>query len=339
VEVDTLYRQLRQSEEGIAKALGISEVAQIARLEGRMREFMLAQWNTLAKKAVKRSVGMARSGKSAKQISTAIRRIMESYPRKALPQVLVELDKAYRLARIAGWKKATGQTRASLSYDTPNMAELAKAAPRAGFSVLPSFSIVDEGAVEALQEHQVFWLGQLYGDQVSSGVADVAREVMVEAGQDREKAAVLMQERMAEQLGHIRTPNGFHGSAKQYFMGVAANAVTTARAVSQVTSFEEAQVTTYEIVNPQDSRTCQVCNHMDGKKFQVEQARTQIDSVLDAETPDEVKKAHPWLSLTQLKEVSPKAGYTSAADSKSLADAGQALPPFHFRCRCAVDVA
>lgn len=339
MQVAELYDGLRASDEAVAKALGISEVAQIARAEGRMRQFLLAQWMVHARRAVQRAAALARAGKSAKTISAAVRREMVRFPRTTLPRFEKEVDRVYRLARTAGWRKATKQTKASLSYDTPNLTEILKASPAAGFSVNPSFNAVDEAAIAALQDHQVFWLGELYGENIAEGIASTVSETIIEAGRNRRLAGNLIQERLTEQLGHIRTPGGFHGSAAQYFEGVAANAATHARAMGQLASFEETGFTIYVIVNPLDSRTCPVCNHMDGKTFTVAQGRTQADAVLAAEDPDAVKAAHPWLSITKIKAISPKPGLQPAADSKALAGKGQALPPYHFRCRCAVDVA
>lgn len=339
MQVAEIYDGLRASDEAVAKALGLSEVAQIARTEGRMRQFMLAQWMAYARRAVSRAAALARAGKPAKTISATVRREMRQFPSAVLPRTTKELDKIYRLARTAGWKKATGQTKASLSYDTPNLTEIIKATPKAGFAINPSFTVVDEAAVAALQEQQVFWLGQLYGEQVAEGISTTVSEAMIEAGASRRVAGNLIQERLTEQLGHIRTPGGFHGSAAQYFEGVAANAATHARAFGQLTSMDEVGFTTYYVTNPSDSRTCPVCNHVDGKVFTVSQGKKQMEAVLDADSPDAVKAVHPWLSIKAIEKISPNPGKQSLADSKALAGAGQALPPYHFRCRCAVDVA
>lgn len=336
--LDQSYDHLRISDTAVAKALGLSEVAQIARGEGRVRQFMLAQYQAHVAIAVRVAAAMARRGSTARAITAAVRREMAKFPRVAAPKLTKEVGQIYRLSRTAGWRKATGQTRASLTYDTPNLTELAKAAPRAGFSALPSLNVTDEAAITALEQQQVFWLGDLYGAQVSDGVAETVSGAMIAAGKDRRAAGKLIEERLGRQLGNIRTPGGFHGSAAQYFEGVAANAATHARAFGSLASFEEAQFTVYQIVNPLDSRTCPVCNHVDGKQFTVAQGRSQMQVVLGADDPDGVKAVHPWLSFAEIEKISPKPGQQSAADSKALAQQGQSLPPYHFRCRCAVDV-
>jgi hypothetical protein len=77
---------------------------------------------------------------------------------------------------------------------------------------------------------------------------------------------------------------------------------------------------------------------MDGKKFSTEQANRQVAAEIEAENRDDIKAAHPWFSYKQVIAISPKAGHVSPQDSAALAKAGFPLPPFHFRCRCAIDV-
>lgn len=340
--VETVFSGLRASEDAVAKVLNISEVAQIARAELRYRQYLLAQWNTLAAQAVKRASSMARQGKSADAIARAVRKIMQRWADVVVPRAKSEMDKIYRLARTAGHKKVTGQTKASLTYDTPNLTELTVEKALPGFAALPAFDVIDDEAIAALQGQQVLWIGEHYDTNLAAGIQTTARETMLEAGRNRAVAGQLMQERMAQQFAHVRTPGGFHGSTEQYFEGLAANAATVARAHGQLSSFMRVGATRYEIVNPRDRRTCPVCNHMDGKTFTVQQGANQMFAELKATDPDEIKKVHPWHSKKELDKISAKPGQlkgkAGAKDSADLANAGFSIPPFHFRCRCAVDI-
>lgn len=333
-----LFETLRISDEAVAKALGISEVAQIAKAEVRLRAYLLARWNEAARQAVGRASSMARAGKPARSIAAAVRETMGKWPEAVEPTVHKEIAKIYRLAKIAGWRKATKQTKARLTYDTPNATEVTKAAPAAGFEILPSFGPIDEGAIAALQEQQTFWIGEHYSENLGATIASTTSDALVAAGKKPAVAGELIRERLADELAHVRTPSGFHGSADQYFEGLAANAATVARAYGQIVAFDEVGVTRYVIVNPIDERTCPVCSHMDGKTFTVERGKNQMGAELEADSPDAIKKAHPWLTPAELLAISPKAGPAGPKDEASLADAGISLPPFHFRCRCAVDV-
>ncbi len=240
----------------LAKALGLPETTQIARRESRLRVFMLGTWKKRSGPAAERGAAVAARGGTAEAVEAAVDKAMQPWVKDVNPRMASAVEDIYRLARTAGWRKGTGQTTASLTYNTRNLTEVLKAKPRAGFSVLPAFDLVDEEAVDALQGHQVFWIGDHYDENISKAVANSAREAIVEAGQDRAKAGQLVKKALEAELGRVVTPGGFHGSATQYFEMVAANAATVSRAHGQLNSFIRIGATTYEIVNPRDQRTC-----------------------------------------------------------------------------------
>lgn len=340
--IDILHRGRELADVALAKVLEISEVAQIARAEERLREFLLAKWTSRAAQARKRAAAAARAGKSARQIAALVRRELVPWEKDVSETMAREVERIYYLARIAGWKKATRRTKAPLTYDTPNLTEeeeVAKAAPEAlAFALDPTFDLVDEEAVAALQGQQRFWIGNHYDANLSARISDVTREAMVEAGENKGLAGAIMEATLAAEFAQVVTPLGWHGSAAQYFEGLTANAATVARVHGQIRSFTQIGITRYEIVNPVDERTCPECSHMNGKVFTTEHARTIMENELAAESKDAYQAAHPWLHEKELKEISPKAGPSGAKDEAALAAAGFALPPFHFRCRCTVDV-
>lgn len=328
--LDRAYVQSRISDDTVAKVLAISEVAQIARTEQKLRAYLEAQWLSLQKEAVGASAAMAARGKSAASIAAKIDSVMARWAGNVEDVFTTELARIYKLGRSAAFKKAANRTKASLQYDTPNATEEAstqKAKREA--KIDPKLDLADAGAVKALNKQQLFWIGEHYEKNVSKGIAEVTRGVIVEAGGDRVKAGRAMAEKVADQLSHVRTPDGFRGSSKQYFEGLVANAATVARAHSQMRSFLDIGITKYTIVNPLDERTCPVCQHMDGKVFSISDGAKQMGAELRAKNPAGVRAAHPWLGAGKIKKL------TSAS---ALAGAGQALPPFHFRCRCTVDI-
>ena len=338
------YIGLVASDEVVAKALKISEVSRIARAEARLREFVDAAWNKRAKMATKKAVSMAKQLKTSKQISATVDRIMAGWAKDVTPVFTAELENIYKLARIAAYKKAILRTKAPLQYDTPKFEKVKKAAAgtiRAA-QLLPSFDLVDDMAVEALKKDQTFWIGRHYQHNLSPTIAKVSREVMIEAGKNAKLAGDLMSVNVANAFSHVSIPGGFHGTSKQYFEGLVANAATVGRVHGQMTSFMQIGITRYRITNPSDHRTCPVCTHMDGKVFTTQQGAQQMGDEMAAKTPEDIKKIHPWHTEKELKKISPASGRVKGPagvkDSKALADAGFSLPPFHFRCRCTVDV-
>jgi SPP1 gp7 family putative phage head morphogenesis protein len=334
-----MYLLVSNGDALVAKALVLSEVAQIAKAEARLQELLLASWRQRAAQAELRAGALARRGKTATTIAAEVRDVMAKWQSDMYRPMRAAMRKIYKLARLAGHKKATGQSKLSLQYTSAMLKELdvTKAKGDEEVAAEPTFDLVDERTIRALQEEQLIWIGRHYDSNVSATVREVAAAVQA-AGLGRREAAAAMMKAVRESLSHVGRPGGFRGTDKQYFEGLAANAATNARSLGQIRSFMEIGITKYELVNPMDDRTSEICAHLNGKIFTVADAASHLGEVAEASTPEEYKQAHPWLSYGEILEISPKPGQQSAQDSQALADAGVLLPPFHFRCRTTVDI-
>jgi SPP1 gp7 family putative phage head morphogenesis protein len=224
-----------------------------------------------------------------------------------------------------------------LQYDVQIELPIEKAkAPKA--TIDPVFDVVDRDAIKALQRSQVFWVGDFYNKNLASKMRKMIAELMILHGQNRDVAGRELERMLTGRFSTIELPSGWKGSARAYWESTAANIATTARAQGQVRSFSKLGVEYYEIVNPIDERTCEVCSHMDGKVFRTDAGMGLANAIVGAKSPAAVKDTKPWLGTSALRAISPKAGLGSFKDSKALHGSGQSLPPFHFRCRCTVDV-
>lgn len=87
-------------------------------------------------------------------------------------------------------------------------------------------------------------------------------------------------------------------------------------------------VTTYRLTAVLDGRTSDFCRTINGRTFQVEEARRSIVSILGAQTPEETKSLQPWPQ--QSKDAI--AEYRTLS-SEELTARGLHIPPFHPRCR------
>jgi len=342
--VDVLHDFLAVADALVAKALKLSEVAQIAKTEQRMRELLLGRWRLRSDQAATAAGRIIARGGTIKAAVSRVDSIMAKWSSDVELRYGSDLEDIYFLARVAGWKKATGQTKQSLGYDIPNFTEELgddASVKKASAGVTPTYDLFDKAAVEALHDDQMLWIGNHYDRNVRDAIRTGTTPAII-AGQGRIEAGRTMEAHLRRELGKVHVPDGFRGSDAKYMEGLAANAATVARVRGQIRSFQDAGITRYEIVNPNDRRTSPICRHMSGKVFTVEHAARQIESEAGATNPDDIRKAHPWLSATELMRVSSAAGHISGPagikDSKSLADAGQALPPYHFRCRSTVDV-
>jgi len=360
--LDKAHAALSISDEIIAKVLSLTEVSRMARIEVNLRQFIEAKWEKRLSAATTKATSLAKQLKSASTIASSIDKEMKLWAGDVTDHFLHEQARIYKLAREAGFKKATRQTDAPLGLDTPNATAVETGEPVAPnpqmvaedqkpvgivkaktlVNLKPTFDLADQKSIEALNQQQTFWIGNHYENNVAQSIRETTRDAMAKAGKDRVAAGAIMSERVKDTLRHVRTPAGFVGSSKQYFEGLVANAATVARAHGQIRSFSAIGITRYTITNPGGRRICPVCSHVNGKTFTIQQGVSQMEADLSAKTPDDVRAGHPWKTPKQMREISSKPGRLTgpagAKDSKALADAGMALPSYHFRCRCTVDI-
>ena len=192
-----------------------------------------------------------------------------------------------------------------------------------------TFELSDTAAAEQLTRQELIWIGETY-----EGVAPVVREAIapkILEGMTRAEAGEAAAKAVAGKLDAWAVPGGWSGSAAKYFEGLAANAITNARVQSQLTSFAQLGVEQYELVNPMDERTTDICAALNGTVYTVDEGAEQLAAMRDAKTPEEYKAAAPWLSFGSVSGL-------LGGGSSALAAAGLALPPFHFRCRTTIDI-
>ena len=323
----------------ICEVAKVDLVAQIARAEVLLREYLLSKWDQLSREAVDAGSKAARQGASGAEIARKVNVIMGRWGGEVKARYADGLERIYRLAREVGWKKCQGLKQGPLTYDTPTTSEaVGKAEGARRFAeAKPAFDVIDERAVESLVDHQVFWTGAHYEKNVSDAIARTAKEAIVESGGDPVDAGTRVRAALDLELGRASTPAGYRGSAEQYFEGLVANAATVARTQGQLRSFVDYGITKYTIMNPLDERTCEICGAMDGKTFTTTQGVGVMAGELGSD-PGAVQEAHPWLTSEKLEEMGIKRGEGSMEDSAALAEGGFAMPPFHFRCRCTIDV-
>lgn len=326
-QADFLDAFLEASDEAVAKALAVSEVAQIARLELRSRQMLQVKWAARATQASETAGRVVATGGTLKAAFGAADKVMARWKQDVTAPYLRNIGNAYKLARIAGHKRAIGKYKASLQY--PAMERVTEKAKKKPF-VSVSFDLVDEKAVKALQEQELMWIGGVY-----DGIAPTIREALdpaLIAGLDRAAAGKLVADAIARSLEDVSVPDSFAGSSASYFEGLAANSMTTARVSGQLGSFSRLGIVRYEIVNPMDNRTTLLCQELNGTVFYVKDGMDQLADVQAASTPTQYKSAHPWLSLSQVKSLKSKG-------TKAMAAAGLSFPPYHWCCRSTVDVA
>lgn len=334
----------------IAKAINADELALAAEREGVLREYIDTQWNKLSVKAARdfsKSIKSGSGNVSDGEFEKALRivdNVMSKWSDIIKDRYTKDMEDIYKFAHIAAIKRATGYGKKPTVFNTePFLPGIKKAERKSPPGPVPkitvSFDLIDESALESFKKHQIYWIGQHYKDNVSKHVANTAKEELIRLGRGRVEAGRVMESVVKTTLSEVRIPKGFNGSSKQYFEGLVANSATTQRVSSQLNVFDRAGFTKYEIVNPDDHRTCEKCQHLDGKQFFVSDGKSIISSVLNAKNPSQIKEIHPF--ITPRKAIELTNGHIGPAGTnktRRLASGGYVMPPFHFRCRCNIDI-
>ncbi len=136
--------------------------------------------------------------------------------------------------------------------------------------------------------------------------------------------------------------------------------VNRARVFSELSSFQQAGIEMYRWDSVLDEVTTDTCRFLDGKIFPVNDAIARLDAADQAESADEVKGIHPWVSMGRDSDGNAHLFYRNADGSKQevakviesgfgekdkigtyqatmtdaqLLENGISLPPIHGCCR------
>lgn len=332
--IATSFRRLNKVEVAIEHAAAVPEFASMMRMERRLHEAMLGEWTERSNVAIAKMVRAAPATLTPTFLESVPGRLIsgfgKSWPTKSLKGLMGDVvEDTYKLAQQVIGKKADGKK----GYQKPLVFKVDASPAIAG-----AFSVLDEEAVAALTDSQVFWLGQHFDattvDAIrDAGWIDLAGRSGVEAGEALRRAA-----EKSFGVGQFAA----HGNA--YFDGVAINAATTARVTGSIFEMKDIGITRYRVVSVMDERTTPICEHLDGKLFSVDNAAARMDKILGAGSPDAVKELHPWhphdfLDVLGDEGVDIQVGVSlSTSDSVKTAEAGFGFPPYHFGCRTTVDI-
>lgn len=300
-------------------------------LEGKISKSILAAWIAAAKtsldapvdKLAETALTAAAVAKLLTKISTILSKPLSSKQQDVLRS---------RLRTI--WRKS-------------KQAAAKEVLAKLGRKVEVSFSQVDDWAIKAINRHQVFWVGEFYSRHLAERIQAVAEEVILRQGFGRKEAGKRLREVLGSEFGIVpggrssvapNIPARFAGNPDLYFSMVASNAANQARIFGALMEFQDAGVITYEVLNPLDERTGEICLFLAGQTFSVATGVAQMTRMLEAESPEEIKEISPWLSARELEDAVGDAKIGSKSAEERLAAAGASLPPYHVFCRSTIAI-
>jgi len=347
----------------VQKAAVIEEAKRLSEIERRLYEVSIGEFRKRAKVALSELTKSIASGKAKDEASLS--RLLDRFDShfKTLPKTLGPFytkatEEAYKAGFEAILKKAVGTypRNRDITYPSPHKfesvsdewTEREKASDPIA-TLTPTFSVIDEDAIATLSDHQVFWIGVHYDKALSDTIANTATDAMIKEGFDRAEGAKKVQSELENLFSKAPgaftaasiVPHGWSGSIAQYYEGLAANTMTVARTFGTLNGLQRVGAQSYTISNPMDERTCPVCSNLEGTVFQVSEGADLMNRALATKNPEEVKRIIRWDSLKGIEKrtgVTPSGSSTSKTEASALAKNGYGIPPFHFRCRCTLDI-
>lgn len=294
-----------------------------------MRKLITQAWQTTAAKTLTSGLKTLRSGPyTQKRINTFLAKfglkLSDPLTKEQLVFVEKRVNEIYAIAKRIGAKEAKFK---------------------------PVFDLVDKRAVQAISRQQVFWVGDFYTDKLSTRIRAVSNDVLLERGFSHSEAAEELGNVLRQEFGLVdaakgptkyapKIPARYAGRSELYLRQVASTAAHQARTFGRLIAYQQGGIKRLRLTNPNDDRTGKICRQMDGQIVTVAAASTQMNNILAAKSPTQVKAAAPWLTSKGVSDVlggakpgSPKA--TRRLETAGLAGDATMIPPFHGECLAA----
>jgi SPP1 gp7 family putative phage head morphogenesis protein len=215
-----------------------------------------------------------------------------------------------------------------------------------------SLSRADADNVQRLADKGKFWVGNSYDAQTSQDIARITTQAINE-GLGTTETAQLLRETLGERFA----------ATDRYWSLIAGSSLEKSRTLGHLSTFQQARITSYEIVAIIDARTSEICQMMDGKVFKIQNGLERVDSYLEADNPNTAKQSWPWVSFdteaarrgqdalftknpwTGARSYMPGSQFSPAPNDSWVPSEGAevgidtltglavTLPPFHGNCR------
>jgi hypothetical protein len=303
----------------------VSTVKESKKIEERMRKVITAAWQSVASTTLTSSLSTLRKGPyTQRRINTFLAKfglkLKAPLTGEQIRFVEKRVDEIYRIAKRIGAKEA---------------------------KIKPVFDLVDRRAVKAINRQQVFWVGDFYSDKLSTRIRAVSQDVLLERGFSHREAADELGKALKQEFGLVpggkskfapKVPARYANNSELYLRQVASTAAHQGRTFGRLTAYSESKFKRMQLTNPNDDRTGRVCRAMVGQIITVATGVKQMNRILAAKTPTQVKAAAPWLSGKEVEILVGNNKPGSPAATRRLEAAGAkgdatVIPPFHGQCR------
>ena len=296
-----------------------------ATLERSAASAMQAEWQKAAEKALDMIRPLLEAGKFAEAHYEADRLTMTG----VVEEQRLRLEELATSALLFGAHHATGRLQnVSFVRGTQKLPEgLQQALGQLSHMVEQSGGEYVRDALHDLIHAEELKTRGLFKDDLSGcDLEEDGAELILEQGRPRKNRKAFAKAgkmTMAERLNDAVIGSG------RAMIDIGAN-LTTSRLISLgfLAEAVHKKITSYQVTEALDSRTCQVCRYMHGKTFDVTQEYSRLVTVLGVQDPQELKSAAPWPRQD-------RAGLKAlfAMSAAEMQNAGYGSPPYHPGCR------
>lgn len=197
---------------------------------------------------------------------------------------------------------------------------LEDATPFAGkFPIKPSFTLIDEKAIEFLKKSDNFYFGRyLTNPQTKTSLRKWLVEEYLSSGRSLRDSGEL--KKFKQKFTDKVIQQDFQ------ILRIVETTTNRSRNWGNIFSVEQAGGASIEITGPLDNITCDWCLAMTGKIFKVSPVVQHIKSIMDRD-PESLPDLNPFLPGTMNPKIA------DALSEDQLLARGIALPPYHPHCR------
>lgn len=290
--------------------------------------YMLDEWTTLAKKVIAKSDDIKATEKSVDSFLKYCDSEMEKFGDEVESDIHDYIDFIYKFSKE--------------KFIKDKGLELVE---KADLPVIESTLWIeqDTAAIKSLERITGQSTGKFYKTSVMETVHNsVKKNVFENPSLTHAEAVEIMQKDLSKALklskGKLASkvvPKGFHGTANQYFSGLAKNSATLARTSSTIYTIKDVGAKYVVVRSVRTSRTCVGCLAIDGQKYKTADAVSHLEKILSMDDISEYKDIQPSFHFTTKDKSTPE----QLMAAQSIKESGAIhIPPHHFRCECYTDM-
>lgn len=193
-----------------------------------------------------------------------------------------------------------------------------------------TWTLRDERALDILARKPAFWIGQRYETKHIEAATRII-DASLDLGLGTDQTAVFLKESLGKEL------------ADYHYWDVLSSAVVNRSRTSGVLyAMQDAGFEIYQILTAGDDAVCDVCEHMAGQQFSIQESIDTLEGTFELENPEDLKDITPWLGWDEkdgepfYKDSEGKRHGVGNMSSAELQKNGIGQPPFHGLCRCTI---